>query len=166
LDSADNIKTQEILSSQDFSKIIDYATNYKLIAIDEAQQIPNIGMGLKILVDQIPNIYVVATGSSSFDLSQQVGEPLTGRKRTLTLYPVSQQELHFTLNKHELKEKLEEFLIFGSYPEVITAKSKEKKIRLLKEIVDSYEIEENVAKKDLDEFIDSLIEKEIFIEGV
>lgn len=138
LDTGDNIRTQQILGSQDFSQILEYAQGYELIAIDEAQQIPNIGMGLKIIVDQIPNIEVVVTGSSSFDLSHQVGEPLTGRKTTVTLFPVSQLELQEEYNKHELKEKLSEFLIFGSYPEVLTAKTRQEKIKIIEEIVNSY----------------------------
>lgn len=138
LDSGDNIRTQQILSSQDFSKILEYAAGYELIAIDEAQQIPNIGMGLKILIDQAPNLRIIATGSSSFDLAQKIGEPLTGRKKTLILYPISQMELTKKYNSCELKEKLEEFLIFGSYPEIITAPSQAEKISAIQEIVNSY----------------------------
>ena len=138
LDSGDNIRTQQILSSQDFSQIIEYAAGYELIAIDEAQQIPNIGMGLKILIDQVPNLKIIATGSSSFDLSQKLGEPLTGRKNTIILYPFSQSELLNKYNRYELKEKIEEFLIFGSYPEVITSNSRKEKITILEELVNSY----------------------------
>lgn len=138
LDSGDNIRTQEVMSSQDFTKILEYASGFELIAIDEAQQIPNIGMGLKIIVDQIPNIMVIATGSSSFDLAGAVGEPLTGRKTTITLYPVSQIEMLSIYNRHELKERLEEYLVYGSYPEVITAKNRKEKIAVLEEIVNSY----------------------------
>lgn len=138
LDSGDNIRTQEIFNSQDFSQIIPYAEGYDLVAIDEAQQIKNIGMGLKILVDQKPELIIIATASSSFELSQQVGEPLTGRKKTINLFPVSQQELLSINNKFELKEKLKDFLIFGSYPEVIIAKTKNEKIEILNEIVNSY----------------------------
>lgn len=138
LDSGDNIRTREIFNSQLFNEILPYAEGYELIAIDEAQQIKNIGMGLKILVDNSPGLVVVATGSSSFELSQQVGEPLTGRKRTVTLFPFSQQELLSIYNQYELKEQLDEFLIFGSYPEVITAKNREEKIEVITEIVNSY----------------------------
>ena len=138
LDSGDNIRVQQILSSQEFSKIIEYASGYELIAIDEAQRIPNIGAGLKILVDQIPDIKVIATGSSSFELSGQIGEPLTGRKRTLILYPLSQLELAEIYNLYELKEKLSEFLVFGAYPTILTAQTKIDKISLLEEIVNSY----------------------------
>lgn len=138
LDSGDNIKTQEILGSQDFSKIMEYASGYDLIAIDEAQRIPNVGQGLKIIVDQIPKIKVIATGSSSFELAGQIGEPLTGRKRTLTLFPLAQMELAGIYNLHEIKERLPEWLIFGSYPEIVTAKAKQEKKDALEEIVSSY----------------------------
>ncbi len=138
LDSGDNIRTQNILSSQDFKQILGYAEGYELIALDEAQQIPNIGMGLKIIVDQMPGIKVIATGSSSFDLSNQIGEPLTGRKRTIKLYPIAQIELLSLYNKHELKEQLDQFLIFGSYPEVITSKNRDNRKEILHELTGSY----------------------------
>jgi len=138
LDSGDNIRIQQLLSSQDFKLIGEYVAGYDLIAIDEAQQIPNIGMGLKIIVDQNPKLRVIATGSSSFDLSNQIGEPLTGRKQTITLFPIAQLELAGFHNRYELKQQLEDFLIFGSYPEVVTTKSRTEKIKLLQELVDSY----------------------------
>ena len=137
-ESGDNIRTQQILSSQDFDLLKKYVDGYELLIIDEAQEIPNIGMGLKILVDQVPGLKIIATGSSSFNLSQNVGEPLTGRKRTLTLYPFSQSELLKIHSEFELKEKLKEFLVFGSYPEVITAKNRNEKILVLDELVNSY----------------------------
>jgi len=138
LASGDDIRTQEILSSQDFSKILQYVSGYELLAIDEAQRIPNIGLGLKIIVDQKPDISVIATGSSSFELAGQTGEPLTGRKKTLTLFPLSQIELSNIYNDFELIEKLPEYLIFGGYPAVLTKENKEDKIVILNEIVNSY----------------------------
>ncbi len=145
LDSGDNIRTQNLLGSQDFEKILAYAAGYDLIAIDEAQQIPNIGMALKILVDRVPNLSIIATGSSSFDLSQAVGEPLTGRKTTLTLYPLAQLELLKIYNPYELKENLEEFLLFGGYPKVMMEKKREEKISILNELVDSYLLKDVLA---------------------
>lgn len=138
LASGDDIRTQEILSSSDFSKILEYVSDYKLLAIDEAQRIPNIGQGLKIIVDQKPDIFVIATGSSSFELAGQVGEPLTGRKKTLTLFPLSQIELSNIQNDFELKERLPQSLVFGGYPDVLTKEKKEDKIIILNEIVNSY----------------------------
>lgn len=145
LDSGDNIRIQQLLGSQDFTKILEYAHGYDLIALDEAQNIPNIGMALKILVDQMPGLSIIATGSSSFDLAQSVGDPLTGRKITLTLYPVAQLELLQRYNTHDLREKLEEFLIFGSYPAVISAQNRQEKVALLTELIDSYLLKDILA---------------------
>src|SRR3989338_1483778 len=145
LDSGDNIRTQQILSSQDFSSILAYVEGYELLVIDEAQQIPNIGRGLKIIVDHRPDIRVIATGSSSFDLANQIGEPLTGRKRTLTLYPVSQSELRLEMNEYELREKLPDFLVYGSYPEVLTIDSHKRKQELISELAHAYLLKDILA---------------------
>jgi len=138
LDSGDDVNTQIVLGSSDFKKIIDYAKGYDLIAIDEAQRIKNVGMGLKILIDQLPNIKIVVTGSSSFELAGQIGEPLTGRKITLTLFPLSQIEMGKLYNDYELRSRLEEYLIFGSYPEALTSETVNDKKNILEELVGSY----------------------------
>lgn len=138
LDSGDDIKIQEVLSSRDFAKINEYASGYELIAIDEAQKIKGIGEALKIMVDQLPGIKIIATGSSSFELAGQIGEPLTGRKITLTLFPVSQIELGLMHNNYDLKNKLAEYLVYGSYPEVAANNNFNEKRRILNEIVGSY----------------------------
>lgn len=138
LDSGDDLRTQEILGSQDFKKLKEYAEGFELLAIDEAQRIPGIGQGLKILVDQIPNLRIIVTGSSSFDLIGQLGEPLTGRKTTLTLYPLSQIELVKEMNTYELRNRVEEYLIYGSFPEVVTSPLKKEKVRALEELTGSY----------------------------
>ncbi|MDO8513842.1 MAG: ATP-binding protein [bacterium] len=145
LSSGDDIDVQEIVGSSRFSTILEYASNIDLLAIDEAQKIRGVGQGLKIIVDQIEGIIVIATGSSSFDLANQVGEPLTGRKKTLTLYPIAQKELKDYFGVFELKKKLPEFLVFGSYPTIITAKTKEEKTQLLLEIVNSYLLKDILA---------------------
>ncbi len=138
LDSGDDIKIQEVVGSGNFSKIKEYVVGYNLIAIDEAQKIKGAGEGLKIIVDQVPGIKVIATGSSSFELSGQVGEPLTGRKITLILFPISQIELGKLYNNYELKNRLEEYLVYGSYPEVAASDNFEEKRRILNEIVGFY----------------------------
>ncbi len=145
LDSGDNIRTQQILSSQDFSQILAYVEGYELLAIDEAQNIPYIGIGLKIIVDQVPGIRVIVTGSSSFELAGQVGEPLTGRKLTLSLYPMAQSELLSVYNRFELREKLAEFLIFGAYPEVLQAPTQNARIEILTEIANAYLLKDILA---------------------
>lgn len=145
LDIGDNIAIADILGSRDFKRISEYSSGFELIAIDEAQLITGVGMGLKIIVDNMPKIFVIATGSSFFDLSQQIGEPLTGRKNTIILYPISQKELKLEYNNYELKQRLEDFLIFGSYPEIITARVKSEKIKILEEIVNSYLLKDVLA---------------------
>ena len=88
LENGGDLGVQEVFTSQRVESLRRYAQGYDLIAIDEAQYIPNIGNALKLLVDSVPGIKVIATGSASFDLSNKVGEPLTGRNTTLILYPV------------------------------------------------------------------------------
>src|SRR3989339_1940532 len=138
LDSGDNIRTQQILGSQDFAILKEYAEGYGLLAIDEAQKIKGIGQGLKILVDQVPGVRIIATGSSSFELAGQIGEPLTGRKTTITLFPVAQCELLAMHNRQELRERLGSFLTYGSYPEVLTEHTDIERRRILEEIANSY----------------------------
>ncbi len=149
LDSGDNIRTQNLFSSLDFEKINEYVSGYELIAVDEAQQIKNIGKALKIIVDNNPDIYVIATGSSSFELSQKIGEPLTGRKTVIMLFPFWQKELLALFNRYELKEKLAEFLIFGSYPEVVLEKNKTSKKEMLMELVNSYLLKDVLALENI-----------------
>ena len=138
LETGDNIRVQDVFSSSDLSRIQEFLGGYQLLAIDEAQMIPQIGHGLKLTIDNMENIQVIATGSSSFELANEVGEPLTGRKTVLTLYPISQLELSSEQNRANLKDKLDEFLIFGSYPQIVTAKNRDEKIRIIEELVNSY----------------------------
>ena len=138
LDSGDDINLHAVLGSSDFKKIIEYAKGYDLIAIDEAQRIKGIGQGLKIMVDQVPNLKAIVTGSSSFELAGQIGEPLTGRKITLALYPLSQIEMGNIYNDYELKSRLDDYLIYGAYPEVLTSEVLNDKKRILEELVGSY----------------------------
>jgi predicted AAA+ superfamily ATPase len=134
----DDVPTQQLLSSRNVAQIQEYLEGYELFAIDEAQYVPEIGHALKIIVDQVPDIRVIATGSSSFELAGQIGEPLTGRKKTLTLYPISQGELLSLYNKYDLKQDLEDRLIFGSYPQVVMANKRQERITVITEIANSY----------------------------
>ena len=145
LETGDNIRMQHLLGSADLQEILAFAEGYHVIAIDEAQEIPGIGTGLKLLVDHRPDLRIIATGSSSFDLAGAVGEPLTGRKRTATLYPISQMELAASLNRFDLKERLPEFLVYGSYPELVTASSRKERIECLEELTGSYLLKDLLA---------------------
>lgn len=110
----------------------------KLLVIDEAQQIPEIGQKLKLIVDQIKDVSIIATGSSIFDLDNQLGEPLVGRKYTLRLYPLSVMELSRQENLVQTTSRLEERMIFGGYPELQHLPDRQAKIDYLNEMVNSY----------------------------
>ena len=138
LETGDNLRIVALFESGNFDRIKEFASDFDLIVIDEAQKIKNIGQGLKILTDYMENLRLLITGSSSFALLGQIGEPLTGRKLTRTLFPFSQSELLSEYNKFDLREGLETFLIFGSYPEVATTEDKMEKITILNEIIGSY----------------------------
>jgi predicted AAA+ superfamily ATPase len=129
---------QQVLSSQSIDKLRNFVGQKKWLIIDEAQKIPAIGLNLKLIVDHIPDIRVIATGSSSFDLASQVGEPLTGRKWTLRLFPLAQMELAQKENVAETAARLESRLIYGSYPEVVLSQDDQLRQRYLKEIISSY----------------------------
>jgi uncharacterized protein len=100
----------------------------KIILIDEAQRIPNIGLCLKIIVDQLPNVQVIATGSSSFDLANLSNEPLTGRKYEFFLYPLSFGEMVKHHGFLEEKRHLEHRMLYGYYPEIVTHANQEKEL--------------------------------------
>lgn len=138
LESGEDIRLQQLFQSNDIRKLQEFAAGYDLIAIDEAQRVKNVGQGLKLMVDHIPGLRIIATGSSSFELAGQIGEPLTGRKITLILYPIAQLELRKKYHPFDLKQNLENYMIFGSYPEIITTTGKNEKIRLLNELSGSY----------------------------
>lgn len=133
-----DIVIKEVFEGLNLAKIIEYAKGYELVVIDEAQKISHIGEALKLMVDSADNIKVLVTGSSSFELAGQIGEPLTGRKTTLTLFPVALLELAEQKNKFEIRQNLDQYLIYGNYPEVLTQESNKAKEEVLNEIINSY----------------------------
>jgi predicted AAA+ superfamily ATPase len=121
------------ISSKRFEAIIG---KKKMIIIDEAQRIPDIGLKMKLITDQLPSIQLIATGSSAFELSNKLNEPLTGRKWEFKMYPISFQEMvnhHGLLNEIRL---LPHRLVYGFYPDVVNHQGNEKEI--LKQLSDSY----------------------------
>lgn len=145
LDSGEDIQVQNVIGSSDFQLIKSYCEGYELIVIDEAQHIPNVGLGLKIIVDQIPGIHVLVSGSSSFDLTNKIGEPLVGRQKVLRLFPISISEILHTFTPYEINQKLNEWMIFGLYPEVLTETKTTLKIDYLRELVNSYLLKDLLA---------------------
>lgn len=110
--------------------------NKTYVIIDEAQRIPNIGLRLKLITDQIPDVQLIATGSSSFDLANKVNEPLTGRKWEYKMYPLSFGEMVEHHGLLDEKRLIPHRLIYGYYPEIVANPGEEKE--LLKELSDSY----------------------------
>lgn len=136
LRTGDDIRVQEVFGSRSLDMLKELVAPYDIVAIDEAQQVPDIGLGTKMLIDAHPEKEYLLTGSSSFDLASQVGEPLTGRHYTLTLLPLALCEL--ALSKVELREVLGDLLRYGAYPEVLLAPDAASKERILRELVSSY----------------------------
>ncbi len=136
--NADQLKYNEVLSSRDLRKMQELIGHHELLFIDEAQNITNIGINLKILHDNLPHLKIIATGSSSFELANQLKEPLTGRTWTYRLFPISMLELSKQYTPFELKDQLETHLRFGTYPDVLSMQGSEAKIRYLQELASSY----------------------------
>ncbi|NBV98812.1 MAG: ATP-binding protein [Proteobacteria bacterium] len=136
--NGDDIQAQDLLSRQSITQFQNLLAGYKLLVIDEAQQVPNIGLNLKLIIDHIKDVTVLVTGSSLFDLDQKLGEPLTGRKKTFKLFTIAQLELNAYENPLESSANLDNRLVYGSYPEVVTAINNHEKEIYLREIVNSY----------------------------
>jgi predicted AAA+ superfamily ATPase len=136
--NADEMVYREPLASQNRQRLGEVLGDADLLVIDEAQRVPNIGLNLKILADNFPHAMFLATGSASFELANQVSEPLTGRKLTFTLFPVSYGEMQHTLGALEARAELERWLVWGGYPRVVTTDDLILRERLLGELVGSY----------------------------
>jgi predicted AAA+ superfamily ATPase len=134
----EDMSTAEILKQRTVENYKRLMGKHKVLIIDEAQKIQDIGQILKLMVDKIDGIKIIATGSSVFDLANQLGEPLTGRKVTFNLYPLAQMEYSEEENLVQTKSLLEERLIYGNYPELLKYDSYEEKAAYLNELVNSY----------------------------
>lgn len=130
--NGDEADVRSLLEDATSTKLKSIAGANKIVYIDEAQRIPNIGLCLKLFTDQLKDIQVIATGSSSLDLSSEIREPLTGRKYEFYLYPLSFKEM---VDHHGLlqeKREIENRMIYGYYPEVVTKPAESRElIRLL-----------------------------------
>lgn len=136
--NGDEIKYTELLSSRDFSKMKLLLDGYDVLFIDEAQRIPDIGINLKVIFDNMPELKILVTGSSSFELANQIKEPLTGRTSTLKLMPLSLQEIKQSTNIFDIQQRLEEFMLFGLYPEITHYSNASEKEKYLTELSSSY----------------------------
>ena len=125
------------LAVQEAGLLKSFLGEYDLVVLDEAQNIPEVGKILKILVDTYPGMQIIATGSSSFDLASRTGEPLTGRVYPLRLYPVSLQELAGSSGYSVIEARLNNLLRFGLYPSIIDLSERDAQTEL-QELVSSY----------------------------
>lgn len=136
--NGEDYTTVEMLSARTISSYKQLFQGVKLLAIDEAQNIPHIGNILKLIVDHIEGLSVIVSGSSSFDLYNMAGEPLVGRSNHYMLYPFSLKELSKEESGVETMQLLEERLVYGMYPELIHISDYDKKKQYLLEVVNSY----------------------------
>ncbi|MDX1906270.1 MAG: ATP-binding protein [Bacteroidia bacterium] len=136
--NADMPRLTQTLSSRDLGQLQRMLAGYDLLFIDEAQRIPDIGINLKIIHDQIPDIRIVVTGSSSLDLANKVSEALTGRTWTYVLYPLSVLEWRQLDSSFVLDQRIEEFLLYGMYPEVFAYPGAQEKREYLTGLTDAY----------------------------
>jgi len=136
--NGDDIIVRQFLESRSIHKLKDFVGKHNLLVIDEAQHVHQIGLNLKLIIDHVPGIKIIASGSSSFSLAKDVGEPLTGRKYTLNLYPLAQIEIAQMQKSYETEANLNARLDYGSYPEVVTMNDQKRREIYLRELISSY----------------------------
>lgn len=136
--NGEDLDVQQLLAKRTSANYQRLIGKHSLIMIDEAQNVPDIGKHLKFMIDTFPKVTIIATGSSSFDLMNKSGEPLTGRNYQYILYPISQDELMMSYGALGTKQQFDDRLIFGSYPEVITMTDIEERELYLKSLVQNY----------------------------
>lgn len=134
--NGDNNDVQTLFTAISAERIHSLMGTKRVLVIDEAQRIPNIGLQLKIIIDQLSDVQVIATGSSSFELASKVNEPLTGRKREFKLFPLTFNEMVEHSSLIEELRLIPHRLVYGYYPEVVANPGQEANI--LKELTDSY----------------------------
>jgi predicted AAA+ superfamily ATPase len=136
--NADDNEFAEILSSRSLRKMNQLVEGLDLLFIDEAQRITDIGINLKILHDSLPNLRIIASGSSSFDLANKTQEPLTGRTWTYNLFPIGLCELVAETSRFDLDRQLEDFLVYGLYPGQLSLQKTADKTEYLLGLTRSY----------------------------
>ena len=134
--TGDDLDIQELFSQMTSTRLKALLGTTKILIIDEAQRIPDIGLRLKLITDQIKDVQVIATGSSSFELASRVNESLAGRKREFRMYPVSFSEMVSNTNLLEELRLIPHRMVYGYYPEVVSNPGNEPVI--LKELSDSF----------------------------
>lgn len=144
---ADDPSTRSLLQNPTTEQIKTIIGNYKYVFLDEAQRISGIGLTLKIITDQIKGVQLFVSGSSSFDLGNELNEPLTGRKWEYELFPISWEEYENKIGFIKSEQQIENRLLYGFYPEVINNQGKEREV--LKNLVNSYLFRDILSYSDI-----------------
>lgn len=136
--NGEDYNTERLLSERTISNYRQLLSGTDLLIIDEAQNIKEIGLVLKLMVDAVKTVSILVSGSSSFDLHNKTGEPLVGRSYEFKLFPLSINELLQKQTFLEINKNIEDFMVYGNYPELCNFKDFSKKLRYLNEISNSY----------------------------
>ncbi len=145
--NCDEPETLRMLENSSSTELRNLIGNKKIVLIDEAQRVENVGIMMKLITDNIPDIQIIVTGSSAFDLRNRLNEPLTGRKFEYHLYPFSTAELINATSYTEEKRLLEQRMIYGMYPDVVNNPSDAQKILI--ELSNSYLFKDVLMYKDI-----------------
>jgi predicted AAA+ superfamily ATPase len=144
---ADDPTTRSMLTNPNTEQIRTMLADSKIVFLDEAQRIPGIGLTLKIITDQFKDVQLLVSGSSSFDLGNELNEPLTGRKWEYEMFPIAWEEYENKIGFLKSEQQLENRLLYGFYPEVINNQGKEREV--LKSLVNSYLYRDILAFSDI-----------------
>ncbi|MBR5686130.1 MAG: ATP-binding protein [Muribaculaceae bacterium] len=163
--NCDEAITVSLLTNRNIQLLQTLIGTAKIVVIDEAQKVDNIGLTLKMIVDNIPDVQVIATGSSAFELRNRLNEPLTGRKYEYRLFPISTNEIHKTAGYLDVQRQLESRLIYGSYPDILVNGAEAHE--LLNALTDSYLYKDILASDNLrkPELLDKLLKALAFQVG-
>ena len=145
--NCDEPEPRNLLTDTNVLKLKQLIGQAKLVLIDEAQRVRNIGLTLKLIVDNIPEVQVIVTGSSSLEIANEMNEPLTGRKYEYNLYPFSTNELVGNTNYLSEKQSLEQRIIYGFYPDVVNHPAEAKETLL--NLTNSYLYKDLLAYNDV-----------------
>ncbi|MGH1363321.1 MAG: ATP-binding protein [Calditrichia bacterium] len=143
--NGEDFAVQEVLARRSVQNYKNLLGDKRIVLIDEAQKVPEIGNILKLMVDEIDGIRILVTGSSAFDISKYTGEPLTGRKKTFTLLSLSDSEYDQIEDSVSKRDNLRQRLVYGSYPELVHLNNNDEKAAYLSEIVNSYLLRDILA---------------------
>ena len=147
--NGEDISVHDKLATRTVENYRQIIGSYRLVYIDEAQKIPDIGLKLKLMIDEIEGLKIIISGSSSFDIFNEAGEPLTGRKYSFVLFAFSENELSQLENPIIKSDRVKERLVFGNYPELLQLPDHKDKIDYLNELVSSYLLKDILAYENI-----------------